>query len=64
MIEAYKWFFTHYGTQSIIGVQLQMSLELLTLEVGISPQPFLQDFSKHGSRATHGFLSALWEKTT
>lgn len=36
MKEAYKRFFTHYGTQSILGVQLQMLVELLTIELGIS----------------------------
>ena len=62
LIEAYKKFYTHYGTNTVIGNQLQMSLEILICEVGVSPQPFTLDYSKFGSFATDGFCKRLWEK--
>ena len=62
LIEAYRKFYTHYGTTSVLGVQLQMSLELLICEVCISHQPFTLSYSKYGSYATEGFCKSLWEK--
>jgi hypothetical protein len=62
MIEAYKCFFVHYRTQSIIEVQLQMSVEVLTMELGTSSQPSLHDYAKYGPQVTRGFCDALWEK--
>ena len=61
-IEAYKKFYLHYGTDSVVGTQLQMSLEVMTCELGLSAQPFLLPYDKYGSWATDGFLKSLWEK--
>jgi hypothetical protein len=41
LIESYKKFFAHYGTQTVVGTQLQMSVEIMIMELGISNQPFL-----------------------
>eukprot|EP00804_Cyclotella_cryptica_P003924 CCRYP_016117-RA/>CCRYP_016117-RA protein AED:0.75 eAED:0.75 QI:0/-1/0/1/-1/1/1/0/1178 len=62
LIEAYKKVFIHLGTSSVVGVQLQMSIELLIIEIGISSQPFTTPYSRYSSRATTGFCSRLWEK--
>jgi hypothetical protein len=62
LVEAYRKFYTHYGTTSVLGVQLQMSLELLICEVGISDQPFTLSYKKYGDYATEGFCKSLWEK--
>ncbi len=62
MVEAYRKFYTHYGTSTTLGVQLQMSLELLICEVGISNQPFTLNYKRYGSFATDGFCKSLWEK--
>ena len=62
LIEAYRKFYTHYGTTSVLGVQLQMSLELLICEVGISDQPFILSYKKYGDYATDSFCKSLWEK--
>jgi hypothetical protein len=62
LIESYSKFFSHYGTDTIVGVQLRMSTELLIIELGISVQPFLQDFDRYGHWATDGICKALWEK--
>ncbi len=45
MVEAYRKFYTHYGTSTALGIQLQMSLELLICEVGISNQLFTFSFT-------------------
>ena len=39
LIEAYKKYFAHLGTKTVVGIQLQMSVELMTMELGISNQP-------------------------
>ena len=61
-IEAYKKFYQHFGTGSVVGTQLQMSVEILTCELGLSAQPFLLPYEKYGSRATDCFVKSLWEK--
>ena len=53
---------THYGTQSIVGVQYQMSLELMAIELGLGPQPFLLDFSKYKDWATDCMLKEVWSR--
>jgi hypothetical protein len=60
--EAYKKFFLHFGTQSSVGIQLQMSVELFTIELGLSSQPFLSDFTKYSPRITDSFCKSLWER--
>jgi hypothetical protein len=62
LAEAFKKFFSHYGTKSAVGIQLMMSVEILTMEIGVSTQPFLLSFDQYGSRATDGFCKCLWEK--
>lgn len=62
LIEAYRKFYTHYGTTTVVGTQLQMSIELLICEVGMSSQPFILDYSRFGNLATDGFCKRLWEK--
>ncbi len=62
LIEAYKKFFIHFGTSSVVGVQLQMSIENLIIELGISSQPFTIPYPRYNSRATTGFCTCLWEK--
>ena len=62
MVEAYKKFYTHYGTSSVVGTQLQMSMEILICELGLSSQPFTLSYKKYSSLATDGFCKQLWEK--
>jgi hypothetical protein len=52
----------HYGCQSGIRIQLQVSLELFIIELGISSQPFQESFSKYSSRITLSWLKTVWEK--
>ncbi len=45
-------YLTHYGCESAVGRMLQVSVELLILEVGIGGKPFQEDFCKFGTWAT------------
>lgn len=62
LVEAYKKFFVHYGTTTIVGIQLQVAVENLIIELGVSSQPFLLPFQQYSPRATTGFCTSLWEK--
>jgi hypothetical protein len=52
----------HYGCQSGSGIQLQVSLELLIVELGVSSQPFQEVFSKYGKWVTASWFKSVWEK--
>ncbi len=52
----------HYGCQSGLGIQLQVSLELLIIKLGVSSQPFQEAFSKYGKWVTASWLKSVWEK--
>jgi hypothetical protein len=52
----------HYGCQLGIGIQLQVSLELFIIELGVSSQPFQEAFAKYGKWVTDCWLKAVWEK--
>jgi hypothetical protein len=43
---------------------MQVSMELLILELGISEQPLLEPFKKYGARVTRLWLKSLWEKVS
>jgi len=53
----------HYGCQSSVGVQLQTSMELLLVELGMSFQPLSVDYDKFGALVTHSWLKTIWEKS-
>jgi hypothetical protein len=53
---------THYGCDTAVGRLLQVSLELLLLELGVGSQPFQADFNRYGSWATDSWLKSVWEK--
>ena len=52
----------HYGCQSSTGVQLQVSMELLLCELGISFQPLQEDYQKYEKWVTRSWLKTVWEK--
>jgi hypothetical protein len=54
---------THYGCETAVGRLLQISWELLTLELGMGSQPLSVDFVQYGAWATNSWLKSLWEKT-
>lgn len=51
---------TQYGCSSALGVQQQLSVELLTIKLRRSPQLFLENFDSHGHRVTQCHLKELW----
>ena len=53
---------THYGCETAVGHLLQISWELLTLELGMGSQPLRVDFLQYGAWATNSWLKSLWEK--
>jgi hypothetical protein len=53
---------THYGCDTAVGRLLQVSLELLILEVGIGSQPFQANYNKFNGWVTDSWLKSVWEK--
>lgn len=52
----------HYGCVTIVGLKVQVSVEFMILELGMSDQPFQLDFEIYGQFATHCWLKTVWEK--
>ena len=52
----------HFGCHTSIGLKMQISLEFLLAELGISFQPFQQSYKKFESWVTHSWYKSLWEK--
>jgi hypothetical protein len=52
----------HYGCSSGLGIHMQVSMEMMILEGGISTQIFSDPFSWYGKRTMHCWLQSLWEK--
>jgi hypothetical protein len=53
---------THYGCDTAVGRLLQVSLELMLLELGISGQPLQADYNRFSDWVTDSWLKSLWEK--
>ncbi len=53
---------THYGCETAVGRLLQVSVELLILELGMGSQPFQVDFNQCGQWATNLWVKSVWEK--
>ncbi len=53
---------THYGCETAVGRLLQVTIELLILELGMGGQPFQADFSLCGGWVTDSCVKNLWEK--
>jgi hypothetical protein len=52
----------HTGCKSDLGIKLQTSLEAFIIELGISDQPFTEDYLLCGKWATHSWVKTIWEK--
>jgi hypothetical protein len=50
---------THFGAQSLLGVQYQVSVELLVIKVGMGGQSLLLHYDKYGHWATDCTLKEL-----
>jgi hypothetical protein len=53
---------THYGCKNAIGLELQVSVELFVIELGISEQPFQESYLRYHKWITQTWLKTIWEK--
>jgi len=62
MLEQANKLFMHYGCQTALGTELQTSLELLVVDLGLSFQPFRVSYDQYGDWVTASWLKRVWEK--
>ncbi len=53
---------THYGSKLGVEIYMQMLMELLVTELGLSLQPLTQSYPLYHNRVTSCWLKAVWEK--
>jgi hypothetical protein len=54
----------HYGCKSGLGIELQVTMELLITELGLSPQPLQESFATYGKLITNTWIRSAWEKAS
>jgi hypothetical protein len=52
----------HYGCRTALSTELQTSIGLLLVELGMSFQPFLLSYANFGHMVTTSWLRQAWEK--
>ena len=52
----------HYGCRTALGTELQTSIGLLLIELGMSFHPFLLSYANFGHMVTTSWLKQVWEK--
>jgi hypothetical protein len=52
----------HYGCHTALGMELQTSLELLVVNLGLLFQPFPVNYKQYGGWVTTSWLKWVWEK--
>jgi hypothetical protein len=52
----------HYGCQSGIGIEMQVSMELFLTELGISAQLLQESYVRYGKWIMGTWLKSIWEK--
>jgi hypothetical protein len=52
----------HYGCRSGLGIQMQVSMEILLTQLGLSPQPLQESFVTYEKWVTNTWLKSVWEK--
>jgi hypothetical protein len=52
----------HYGCQSSLEIQMQVTMELLLTELGILAQPLQESLVRYGKWITGTWLKSIWEK--
>ena len=60
LVEQLNKLLMHYVCKTSVGIEMQLSLELLTLEMGISSQPLQDSYKRFGSWITDGWFKSLW----
>jgi hypothetical protein len=54
----------HYVNQSCLGLKMQNTTELLVMELGMSLQPFQEDYAACHHWVTHSWMKLVWEKAS
>ena len=62
LVEQLNKLLIHYGCRTRVGLKMQLSLELPTLEMGISSQPLQESYKRYGPWIMDGWFKSLWEK--
>lgn len=52
----------HFGCPSNVGLQMKTSFQQLVLELGLTNQPFQEDFKQYKEWVTWSWMASLWEK--
>ena len=62
LVEQLNKLLMQYGCRTSVGLKMQLSLKLLTLEMGILSQPLQESYKRYGPWVTDGWFKSLWEK--
>ncbi len=62
LIEQVTKLLIHYGNGSGLGLEMQASMELMIVELGILGQPLGKSYLRYEKWVTHCWLKSLWEK--
>jgi hypothetical protein len=54
----------HYGCKSGLGIEMQVTMELLITELGILQQPLQESFESYGKWVTNTWIKSVWEKAS
>ncbi len=57
-------FLIHYGCKSGLGIEMQVTMELLITELGISWQLLQESFETYGKWVTNTWIKSVWEKVS
>ena len=52
----------HYDSPSCLGINMQTSVELVVIELGLSIQSFAEDYNACQHWVTPSWLKSVWEK--
>ena len=63
-VKALEKLLTHYGCSTVVGKKLQVSVEFLIMELGLTDQPFQLKFKQYHFLATTCWVKSIWEKVS
>ena len=52
----------NYGCSTGVGIKIHLSMELLTLEMGISSQPPQESYKRYGLCITSVWFKIIWDE--
>ena len=62
IVEQWNKLLMHSGCPTALGTELQTSIELLLVELGMTFQPLLLSYANFGNMVTISWLKRVWEK--